>query len=204
MHQAKKLFIPTGFEISVYFIISLIILSVSNIEGFVSFLTKPSGVPETSSEILKTYSQDILDYISSYESIGIMVNVLFWASVGAIIYLILLVAINILIATRNEVEIVTHFTGAVATSFNRRQYLIYTVSRGILRAAFLQFILFLTAISALFWYPVFVSFFGLPLIDKTNANYWVMAFLSVMGLMAIFYLYTILLRLLFLRTRVFS
>lgn len=120
-HSIKGLFVPDWLEILLYSISSAVILCILNYQVFLNNVSTSSEVTE---DALNNYLHSKLNRVSTFSGSlfqGRLANMLFWAFVGCLIYMVVWTLQNFVINIRNDVK-AAEFVGFENQSSRRRAY----------------------------------------------------------------------------------
>jgi hypothetical protein len=197
--QIKRLLSPSGMGWLLYTLVSLAILIGSTGTKLMEQLGLHAGLAQIFN-LAGSYINSGLAYIDSNQAMGRLVLYIVWAGVGAIIYLLFWMCINVYIVLRNDLVIGTKFTSI--QTHGHLKYWLETISRALVQLGAVLLVGLLTVIVAHVWYPVSVALFGAWIHDWSSASYWAALLTAVIGWMLVCHLYVVLARLALLRTRI--
>lgn len=197
MNSWKKLLVPTPLELVVYSVLGAIILLAGNTQYLISSLL---GTYETQS--FNSLINDHLVSVNSSELMGHFVNVFIWAVIGAVAYIIVWAIINSISGIHNDVIIGTEFTQYQPES--RTHYWTAVMTRSIFRLAAGLLLIALSVFVVTLVYPVSITLVRWLIARPAALTNWLWMLVAILAWVLVFYLYTVLLRLLVLRSRVFG
>lgn len=202
MKPLKQLLIPTLSQLIIYSLLGAGILVLANLKLILGIPLLPESASSSVGNIFHQYADSTFLQIDQFQAIGRLTNVLIWASVGAITYIILWGISSFFVAAHNEV--IMGMSYAEIGRNHKKSFWSSEVAKGIFRGCVLLLILLLTSFAIQVLVPASVQLVKIwinqPTLPK-NILYAVIGFLDMVVLM---YLYTVLLRLFFMRARVFS
>lgn len=201
MKALKRLLIPTPNELTIYSLLSVAILAMANLHALLN-LQLSAGTSDSIGSIFHYYSTNVFGHIDQIEAIGRLTNVLIWAGVGAVAYIIVWGILAAFTGVENEFIEETSYTDVDGK--HKQRFWQSFLSRGLFRAAALLLLLLLTSFAIQVLIPASALLVKIWLnhpASLRNCLYAVVGFLDIVVLM---YLYTVLLRLIFMRTRVFA
>lgn len=198
----RQLLLPTGLEYLWYGVLSIILLVLTHFQIIISFFTDDSDASSSLTSIIQIEIDRFLDLLSSYSFSGSTVVFGFWLLVGALIYVLAVFLFEffsegtyIFHEETDFVHRADYHSGSAAKAFAIRSALHLAIFI-VFAAYILVFINFLWPLLG----HLLESFFNDPL----NAVMWLLVILSVTGTMLCLHIGSVLLRLTFLRSRVFT
>lgn len=197
--RVKQLLSPTGMGWLAYAITSFVIL----IGSAKTRLVNQLGIHDSQAQIValaKQYFNSGLLHTDHNQAISRLIIYILWASVGAVVYLLLWVGANIYVALRNDLVIGTRFTNV--GTHGRLKFWIETASRALVQLGAVLLIALLTVVVVQVWYPVSVALFDTWIGSWNIVSYWAMLAVALLGWLVTCHLYVILVRLALLRTRI--
>jgi hypothetical protein len=201
MHFVRRLLLPTVTELAGYFVSSIGIVLVGNIHSILSIFFVPQD--NTSFQnFYHQYADVIFSHINRSNNAARFTNLIVWAGVGTLTYMIIWAIINAIVIVSNDITITTSYTQVNPSS--KLYSVMNFTGQGLFRAGAGLLILVLTSLVALVWLPLSLQMVRWWLNNRLVLSNAEMALAAVAGWMVVIYLYTILLRLVFLRVRVFG
>jgi len=195
-----RLLLPSSIELVISFIATLIILSVSNISSLFTNIIGTSE-NETFQELYKQYGANF-SRLGNQAALGKFSNYVIWGIIGAALYIIAWLVINGVIALKNDVIIGTRFTSLETHA--KSKYWTETIARTLVRAGAVIVLLFVISWTIQVWLPISAQLFHRWFIYRNILGYWRMGLGALLGWMLVFHGMVILLRLVFLRVRLFE
>lgn len=201
MKALKRLLIPTLNELIIYSILGVVILVVANLRVLLN-LQLSTGTSDSIGSIFHFYSTNIFVHIDQVEAIGRLTNVLIWAGVGALAYMIVWGLLGAFTGVENEFIEETSYTEIDGK--HQQRFWQSFVSRGLFRAAALLLLLLLTSFAIQVLVPASALLVKIWLNHPASLRNCLYALVGFLDIVVLMYLYAVLLRLIFMRTRVFA
>ncbi len=98
----KQLLLPSGSQILLYFLISILILTTLNLDKAWNYLNQVVLVPQGGLDSLIAKNAPGLHKFLNYISQSVLLQVIFWIGVGCVVYVLIWFAKNIFINIRND------------------------------------------------------------------------------------------------------
>lgn len=202
MKPLKQLLQPTLSELVIYGALAAGILVLANLKLLLDLPLLPQGSSSSIGTIFSQYSDSTFRRIDQVDAIGRLTNVLIWAGVGALTYILLWGVLGILSGVHNEVVVGTSYTEIGRD--HKKNFWTSEVSRGIFRACALLLILLFTSFTIQVLIPASTQMVKIWINQPTQLRHCLYALVGFLDLMLAMYIYAVLLRLFFMRTRVFA
>jgi hypothetical protein len=202
MKPLKQLLIPTLSEVIIYSLLSVGILALTNVKSILDIPLLPQSASSSVGNIFHQYADSTFLRIDQVQAIGRLTNVLIWASVGAVTYIILWGISSLFVGVHNEM--VVSMSYAEIGRNHKKSFWTSELSRGIFRACSLLLILLLTSFAVQVLVPASTQMVKIWINQPANVKNCLYAVIGFLDVAILMYLYAVLLRLFFMRSRVFS
>lgn len=197
----RELFTPSLMGSFGYTLAAVLILVGSNVTSLVYKLTTPDN-QYYFSRLFHDYASATFGKINENQTIGQITLFLVWASVGAAIYVVLWLGINIYVALHNDIVVGTSYTSVAV--HGHAAYWAETTGRGLFRVCALLLLFLLVSITTQIWYPLSILMFRIWADNFYLLANWGLLLEAFLGWCVVLHVVVILLRLALLRTRIFA
>ncbi len=202
MKPLKQLLVPSLSELIIYSVISIVILAFYNLKPLLYTPLLAGSSSSSISSIFHQYADSTFVRIDQVGAIGRLTNVLIWASIGAITYMLVWAIFSVYVGVHNEVIMGTDYVEIGRN--HRKSFWSSEISRGLFRGSVLLLILLLTSFSIQVLLPASAQMVSIWVKQLVSLKYCIYAIFGFVDLVILMHLYVVLLRLMFMRTRVFS
>jgi len=197
----RELLEPSIMSGSVYVFVTVAILIASTASSLVDQFTIPDN-RYYFGQLIHQYSSDAFGRIDNVGPLASVTAFLVWAGAGAIVYVVVWLFINAYIALHNDVVIGTTYTSS--GTHGRAKYWGELAARGLFRGCAMILMLLVVAGVVQVWFPLSIDMFKVWSGDFSVPISWLYVVEAFAGWMIVLHVLVILLRLVFLRTRVFG
>jgi hypothetical protein len=202
MNVIKRLFVPTISETIQYMVVSLVALGAFNLPAVFAMV---AGDDYTMARpLLYQYFQEkgLWAWAHQFGWFGSVANILFWASVGAFVYLMFWAATSFYMAVHNDVKVGTRFVNPSPEASS--DYVMSDVGHHMFQVCVGIVLAYFCLLSPRGILPFCIARFRSVILDWKVVDNWIMAFTAVFCLVVMLHVFAVLLRLLLRRVRVFD
>lgn len=195
LKQFGRLFLPSWAEFGVYTVLSLIMLVFGSFTVIRSWLGIGNDTLQLSELVPFTVNQSSV--------MPSLATALFWSGVGSVVYILMWLVSNMLIAVRNDVVAVEDFikpTHAPKVQSARFEF----IESMLLRLAALVAIVGFSVITISILLPLYLGMFRSAVLHWQDITRLLDGAIGLLGLAVVFHFFVVLVRLLLLRVRIFS
>lgn len=200
-HLWKELLTPSIGGTALYIALSSAVLIGSTFTPLLYHFTTPDN-RFYFDELIRQYTSAMVTSFSQSALIGRITVALVWCGVGAAVYVLGWLLVNVYVIARNDIVIGTMFT-----SVDQRGHTTFWVeltARAAFRLSAIVLILLVAALTVQVWYPVSATMFSVWANGLGSPFGWALAFEAFWGWFILLHTGAVLLRLMLLRTRVWN
>lgn len=185
-----------------YLFLTTAILLASSLELIFELVTQDKETAASLTDVISSEFNQLLEALSSFSSTASIVTFIFWAIAGSIIYILVMVAYTAFSEAGYALNVETHFVHP--KDYEKGSWIKLLIIRSLLHIAVLIVTVAYTMFFVQFLFPIWNRYFVHFLLDPLTINGVIKLLLSIFGFVLSLHLLTLLLRALFLRSRLFG